>query len=235
MNYNFWKKAGIATGALGTIAIGGAVLASDAAPTMEAQEQFINKRGMMQKMHVKNKLHKAHGFMQNEDVQNAIASRDYNAFAEALTKEDGTMPKILETITADNFDRFADMHEAVMNKDFETAKAIAQELGLPEKFKANHPHFHTPQEREAIREAALNGDYETWFNLVAVEGELPEFLQVINADNFARYQEMHQLMDDAKNIREELGLEVGGPGKGIRGMHKGNGNGRGMGMGLGNR
>lgn len=230
MNYNFWKKAGIATGALGTIAIGGAVLASDAAPTIDTTNQAANRRGVMQQMH------KAGQFIHNEDVQNAIESRDYNAFVEALTNEGGNKPKILETITADNFARFCDMHDAMQSEDFESAKAIAEELGLPtpgQRGEKNGQPFHSQEEREAIRDAALNGDYETWFNLVAVDGELPEFLQVINADNFARYQEMHQLMDGAKSIREELGLERPNQGKPGMGLGRGNGMGRGMGAGLG--
>ncbi len=225
MNYDFWKKAGVATGALGTIAIAGSVLASDARPEVNTNSQFGAQRAMMQKMH------KAKGYMQNEDVQSAFANRDYAAFVAAVTSEDGALPKHFEGITADNFDRYADMHEAMQSKDFETAKAIAEELGLPERGKDNGQPHHTSEEREAIREAATNGDYETWYNLVAVDGELPEFLQVITADNFARYSEMHQLMDGAKGIREELGLEkpnMGKPGKGL-------GRGNSMGRGLGNR
>jgi hypothetical protein len=232
MNYDFWKKAGVATGAIGTIAIAGAVLASDATPKLDTNNQFGAKRGMMQKMH------KGQNFMGNEAVQNAIETGDYNAFVAAITNEDGNAPKILETVTADNFARFVDMHNAMQSKDFETAKTIADELGLKQpgmRGPGNGQPMHTPEEREAIRAAALAGDYTTWFNLVAVDGELPEHFKTINADNFARFSEMHQLMDDAKSIREELGLEVGGNGGPGLGMHKGNGNGRGMGMGLGNR
>jgi len=123
----------------------------------------------------------------------------------------------------------------MQSQDFETAKAIAEELGLPERGRGNGQPHHTAEEREAIREAALNGDYATWYNLVAVDGELPEFLQVINEGNFARYQEMHQLMDGAKNIREELGLEKPHNGKQGKGLGRGNGMGRGMGMGFGQR
>ena len=221
MNYNFWKKAGIATGALGTIAIGGAVLANDVAPTVEVEEQFNNKRGVMQK------LHKAHKFMNNEEVNAAIKNRDYDAFVQAITKENGNPPRILDTIVEENFSKFAEMHEAIQGQNFEKVQEIAHELGLPQigqRGVRNGQPFHTSEEREAIRDAALNGDYETWYDLVAVDGELPEFLQVINAGNFDRYSEMHQLMGDAKQIREELGLEKP---RMRRKMHKG--------MGIGQR
>lgn len=222
MNYSFWKKAGIATGAIGTIAIGSAVLANDAAPSPEQENLSFNRPGVMLKMH------NAHKIINDEEVQKAIENRDYDAFAKALADETQHAPKILEKITAQNFDRYVDLHEAVMNKDFEAAKAIAEELGLPqmgERGMHNRQQFHTLEERQAIHEAALNGDYQTWFELVAKDGELPEFLQVITEDNFPRYQEMHQLMDDAKSIREELGLE-------LKARGPGNGMGRGMGMGM---
>ncbi len=38
--------------------------------------------------------------------------------------------KLLEAINEDNFDRFVEMHEAKQNGDHETAKEIAEELGL---------------------------------------------------------------------------------------------------------
>ncbi len=222
MNYDFWKKAGIATGALGTIAIAGSVLASDAVPNININNLSGANRGVMQRMHNEK------GLMNNEAMQTSITNRDYNAFVTAITNEDGTVSEQFETITADNFNRFVDMHEAMQNKDFETAKAIADELGLKQPGMRGEGggqgiQIHTPEERDAIRTAAIAGDYQTWFNLVAKDGVLPERLQVINADNFARFSQMHQLMDDAKGIREELGLEVGqngGPGMGMgRGMH----------------
>ncbi|MFZ6015436.1 MAG: hypothetical protein ACOYUZ_03720 [Patescibacteria group bacterium] len=226
MNYEFWKKAGIATGALGTIAIAGTVLASDTATNInnDAENGFQMKRVMMQRMH------KAHHFMQNEDVKAAIESRDYNAFVAAVTPENGQAPKILETITANNFSKFCDMHNAIKNQDFETAKSIAEELGLPGpgmrgngQGQGNGQPVHTEEEREAIHAAVLDGDYQAWFALTATDGELPERFKVINADNFAKFSEMHQLMDGAKTIREELGLELTGKGMG-RGMHRGMGN-----------
>ena len=225
MNYEFWKKAGVATGAIGTIAIASAVLAGDAKSTENTNNHFGSKHCVMQKMH------EGRGTMKNEAVQTALKNRDFNAFVAAVTSEEVDSSKILETITADNFNRFVDMQEAMQNKDFEVAKTIANELGLQHSVmiqgKSNGKLMHTQEEREAIRAAAIASDYQAWFNLVAVDGELPEHFKTINVDNFARFSKMYQLMDDAKSIREGLGLEAnqnGATGRGMgRGMHKGMG------------
>ncbi|MBU2567006.1 hypothetical protein KKG46_05635 [Patescibacteria group bacterium] len=230
MTYDFWKKAGIATAVIGALSIAGATFAQ----TNTAQNVANN---LTQRPFVQGMMGQRHGMggFNDEAVKKAIDNRDYNAFVTAVTPENGNIPKILETITADNFDRFVDMHEALKNQDFETAKSIAKELGLSEmdgRGMGQGQPMHTEENQLAIREAAINGDYQTWFDLVAVDGQLPEHLQVINADNFSRFSEMHQLMDDAKTIREELGLEgpqKGFPAKGIgRGMHGQMGQGMGL-------
>jgi len=225
MNYEFWKKAGVATAVLGTVAIAGTVLASDAVP-LNANKQNANGRPVMGMMIGRGER----GMINNEAVQTAITNRDYDAFVAAITPENGQQPKILETITADNFSRFCDMHDALKNQDFETAKSIAEELGLPEigmrgpgqGVKLTH------EERQAIRDAVINGDYQTWFNLVAKDGELPERWQSINADNFARFSEMHKLLDQANDIREELGLQRPNQGRGMPHPRQGMGEQNGM-------
>ena len=62
-------------------------------------------------------------------VQQALETGDYNAWKEAI----GDSPhagKLTEVINKENFDTFVQMHEAKQNGDFETAKALAEELGL---------------------------------------------------------------------------------------------------------
>ena len=233
MSYDFWKKAGIATAVIGAIGVAGAAFAQT--NTAETVKDSLSQRPFVQRM--MGQRHGEFGIGNNEAVQSAIENRDYNAFVAAVTPENGSIPKILEKITADNFDSFVDMHEALKNRDFETAKSIAQELGLPEMgfqgMGQGQPRL-TEEQREAVHQAEINGDYQTWFDLMANEsGQLPEHLQVINADNFSRFSEMHQLMDDANGIREELGLKRPHnifPGQGMgRGMHGQ------MGMNSGNR
>lgn len=63
----------------------------------------------------------------NEEVREAIANGDYDAFVEVAPE------KMLEVINADNFSRLIDFHTAIENKDFETAKEIKDELGMPDR------------------------------------------------------------------------------------------------------
>lgn len=70
--------------------------------------------------------------------------------------------------------------------------------------------------RTAVKAALDAGDYNAW---VAAEGEDNPILEKINTDNFARFVEAHKLMDEARIIMEELGIEKGLGGE--RGMGKG--------------
>jgi hypothetical protein len=69
------------------------------------------------------------------------------------------------------------------------------------------------QERhEAMIQAFANNDYNAWKELMAGKGRVT---QVINEGNFARFAEAHRLAlegktDEAKQIRTELGLGIGG-------------------------
>ena len=77
---------------------------------------------------------------------------------------------------------------------------------------------YTPERHEAMTKALENKDYNAWKNLMQGRGRVT---QVINAQNFARFAEMHKLVlagktDEANKIRTELGL----------GLHNGTGYGR---------
>ena len=67
-------------------------------------------------------------------------------------------------------------------------------------------------ERHATMEKALeNKDYEAWKNLMQNRGKVT---QIINKSNFARFAEAHKLakdgkLDEARQIRTELGLGLG--------------------------
>ena len=72
----------------------------------------------------------------------------------------------------------------------------------PNRMAANH---------EQIEQALANNDYAAWQTLMAGRGRVSE---IITADNFARFAEMHKLMEEGKyaeanQIREELGLGLG--------------------------
>ena len=123
------------------------------------------------------------------------------------------------------------MKEAVENNDYNAWKNIMTE-------RINEEHFsemvemhknkgEMMEKKEQAREAVKNGDYNAWLEIV---GEDSKMAEKINADNFSKLTEMHNLRqegkhDEAKEIREELGLEKGlrdgkmGPGhEGMRGF-----------------
>ena len=80
--------------------------------------------------------------------------------------------------------------------------------------------------RQAILEAIENNDYEAWKSLMEEKGK-GKITEIITEENFAKFVEMHQLMqegkyEEAKELRKELGLGIGrGPGAFIRGFKKG--------------
>jgi len=130
---------------------------------------------------------------------------------EAWTSLVGDKP-ITKHINEDNFDRFVEMHNLIKAGDVDGAKEIRKELNLPvkkavhkmgRKIKQNIP----VEVREAIKEALDNNDYNAWAELV---GDRP-VAEKINADNFDRLVEMHELMqtgdrEGANEIRKELDL-----------------------------
>lgn len=80
---------------------------------------------------------------------------------------------------------------------------------------------YTVARHEAMEKAFETGDYNSWKVLMNGQGRVS---QVINAQNFSKFAEAHELADqgkiaEAKAIRTELGL--------------GNGSGRGQGAGCG--
>ena len=62
-------------------------------------------------------------------IHNALESGDYDAwYAAVITIE--PVPDLAEKITRENFDTYVMLHEAKEGKDWETAKGLAEELGL---------------------------------------------------------------------------------------------------------
>ncbi len=83
------------------------------------------------------------------------------------------------------------------------------------------------ERHQEMEQAFENNDYQAWKNLMQGKGRV---MQVINEGNFAKFAQAHELaeqgkMDEAKQIREELGLGLkNGSGKnggqGLRGKNK---------------
>jgi len=84
----------------------------------------------------------------------------------------------------------------------------------------------TEERHQEMEQAFGRNDYQAWKNLMSGRGRVA---QVINEGNFARFAEAHRLaeegkIEEARKIREELGLGLGrrGPGK-KRGAGQGSG------------
>lgn len=75
------------------------------------------------------------------------------------------------------------------------------------------------ERQEAVREALEAQNYQAWLEAVGDDFSITE---KINEDNFSRLVELHELHQEAENIREELGLERGlGLGMGPSFEHRG--------------
>lgn len=86
---------------------------------------------------------------------------------------------------------------------------------------------YTEERHEAMEKAFENNDYNAWKTLMGGRGRVT---QVVNAQNFAKFAQAHELAeqgktDEANKIRTELGL----------GLHDGTGMGQGMECGRTNR
>lgn len=86
---------------------------------------------------------------------------------------------------------------------------------------------YTEERHTAMEKAFETKDYNAWKALMAGRGRAT---QVINAQNFAKFAQAHELAEqgktaEANTIRAELGL----------GLHNGSGMGQGMGYGRTNR
>lgn len=101
-------------------------------------------------------------------IQEAIQNADYDTWSNLIgdTKHG---EKILEVITEENFEQFAEMHNLLKAGDKEGAKDLAEELGLPKRhmmkkhgFKKFGDHFSklTDEQKEVLKEAFQSGDRE---------------------------------------------------------------------------
>lgn len=83
------------------------------------------------------------------------------------------------------------------------------------------PNYSAPR-HDAMTKAFATKDYEAWKKLMGDKGNVSK---VVTKDNFLKFTEMHNLMQqgkkvEAQKLRQELGL----------GMHNGSGKGAGRGM-----
>jgi len=138
----------------------------------------------------------------------AIDSQDYDSWKELM----GNNP-VTEKITEENFDKFAEARQLMVDGKYEEAKALREELGLQGK-QGFRKGWHgmkkggefNKENFAAIQEAIDNNDYEAW---KAVSKDCPMNDQ-ITEENFAQFAEVHNLKktgkyEEAKASWEELG------------------------------
>jgi len=87
---------------------------------------------------------------------------------------------------------------------------------------------YSPERHEAMTEAFANKDYQAWKELFPGNGRAKD---IVNADNFARFAEAHDLAvagntEAANQIRTELGLGQGQRSGAGNGQHTGYGRNR---------
>ncbi len=83
---------------------------------------------------------------------------------------------------------------------------------------------YTVERHDAMEKAFNSNDFTTWQKLMTGRGNVTK---VVNKDNFAKFAQIHKLIEEGKTaeaqkLRTELGL----------GLHNGQGNGMGRGMGV---
>jgi Spy/CpxP family protein refolding chaperone len=151
----------------------------------------------------------------NLAITEAFENKDYNAWLEAVGEE--ARNKAKNKINEEDFMKLAEMHNLIKEGKFEEAKEIREELGLQNpkgngnRLNMNFDKKMIPKNKEA-REAIENNDFQTWLN--AIPEDCPA-RENITEENFSKLVEAHKLMqegkfEEAKEIREELGLKVMG-------------------------
>jgi DNA-directed RNA polymerase subunit N (RpoN/RPB10) len=155
-----------------------------------------------------------------QEIHQAIEAKDFAKFSE-IASQNSRGQKLLEKINADNFDKFIEMHESKKSGEIENAKKIAEELGIENfggkkgKFMKKHHRKHgmMPFHSNNLLEAAQNDDFSAFSAQIASEAYSARLLEKINADNYAKFQEMLKAQQAAKKIAEELGLMPNKAGK----------------------
>jgi len=149
------------------------------------------------------------------EIRAAIEVGDFTAWSELMSEivtPSGKAPKILEVVTADNFERFSQMHDYRQK-----AREIAEELGIERGGKMGHGKRgmnrggFDAETRKAYTAAIEVGDYEAWAELVA-DSPRADILEVITADNFDRFVELHAARQSGDSeTAEEIAAEIGLP------------------------
>jgi hypothetical protein len=98
---------------------------------LAAAEIATSEQASVLKDQLKQRVHEF-----RDEIKSAITNHDYNAWLtimETIENKYGKTPKILESIdSAEKFEKYATMHDLFKDGKVEEAKALREELGLPE-------------------------------------------------------------------------------------------------------
>ena len=125
---------------------------------------------------------------------------------------------------ARSFSAFSGFGHGAKNPEMREQMQVAMESGnyseLPEEVagRITEEQFNQMTERraeaeahrEAVAAAIESGDYSAWEALISERNPDAPILEVINEDNFDKFQELHELKQKAQSLSEELGLGKGG-------------------------
>lgn len=156
----------------------------------------------------------------SQDMQDAIAAGDYDAYVDALST----------SVSEDQFDvmveRFQEreaMHNAIADGDYEAYLEASDDSNRPvmseEEFQDMVDRY---EAHEKVEQAIEEENYDMW--LSAVQTMHPDMADIVTEDEFALLIEMHDARDEgdfetARALEEELGLPGPmGHQKGHRGM-----------------
>lgn len=135
-------------------------------------------------------------FNQNEDLHLALVSGDYETFIEELSLIDSDFAKQIDE------DAFNKISERAQEKNsFRDSFKKERKLGFDLR----------ESNRDLVKVAIDNGDYEAWVKAVSSMGHGNNVKDIINEENFAEFVEFHKELDEgnlenAKIISDELGL-----------------------------
>ena len=96
--------------------------------TVEANDYDAWKSAMQERFSEEHFDEMVARYESREAVRDALEANDYDAWVEAVEDH----PRNIENIVnEDNFDVFVEMHEAREAGDYDTARQLREELGLP--------------------------------------------------------------------------------------------------------
>ncbi len=139
--------------------------------------------------------HQKRGHRHNPEIHEIVETPDYESWSQYEN-----LPDKLAGFDEAQFNQFADMHELRQAGDKEGAEEIRELLGLPERGEQHHE-----DDREEMREAILEGDFEEWAEELAERGV---DAGILTQDNFNTIKTAVESGDKEaiKAAHQELGI-----------------------------